>query len=445
MKVITPEISWHEREPIYSVDFQGGNHSIIRLATGGVDKTVRIWSVKVDNEGKGEIEFLSNLRRHTRAVNCCRFSPNGEMLATAGDDGVIILWKLSDTPTPSNNIFQEEDADNKETWVTHKMLRGHIEDVYDLSWSADGKYLVSGSVDNSAIVWDMTKETKLAIFNEHKSLVQGVAMDPLNDLVATLSTDRSCRIYNINSKNCIHNIFKMVAPNTPKPSDGENKDNKPKSFRIFHDDTMRSFFRRLTFTPDGSLLITPAGCVERGEKLINATHIFTRTSFNKPAVYLPSVEKATIAVRVCPTLFQLRKIGFKPVEGMFLRELPPITYLPYRMVFAVATEDSVLLYDTQQTTPIAYIGNIHYHQLSDLTWSSSGEMLVVSSTDGFCSIVTFKTGELGQIYVKETEKTIEDSIEKIPIKESIEKEKVCKVSSIKYVFYFKSSDFGSFY
>ena len=38
------------------------------------------------------------------------------------------------------------------------------------------------------------------------------------------------------------------------------------------------------------------------------------------------------------------------------------------MVFAVATEDSVLLYDTQQPQPFAYIGNIHYHQLSDVTW-----------------------------------------------------------------------------
>ncbi len=42
--------------------------------------------------------------------------------------------------------------------------------------------------------------------------------------------------------------------------------------------------------------------------------------------------------------------------------------LPYRMVFAVGTEDSVLLYDTQQPQPFAYITNIHYHQLSDITW-----------------------------------------------------------------------------
>ena len=42
--------------------------------------------------------------------------------------------------------------------------------------------------------------------------------------------------------------------------------------------------------------------------------------------------------------------------------------LPYRMVFAVATEDAVMIYDTQQPQPFAYITNIHYHTLSDLSW-----------------------------------------------------------------------------
>ena len=37
--------------------------------------------------------------------------------------------------------------------------RGHIEDVYDLCWSSDSKYLMSGSVDNSVIVWNTTNGT----------------------------------------------------------------------------------------------------------------------------------------------------------------------------------------------------------------------------------------------------------------------------------------------
>lgn len=42
--------------------------------------------------------------------------------------------------------------------------------------------------------------------------------------------------------------------------------------------------------------------------------------------------------------------------------------LPYRMVFAIATLDSILLYDTQQTAPFGFIGNIHYAALTDVAW-----------------------------------------------------------------------------
>lgn len=69
--------------------------------------------------------------------------------------------------------------------------------------------------------------------------------------------------------------------------------------------------------------------------------------------------------------------------------------LPYRLVFAVASEDSVLLYDTQQPFPFGYVSNIHYHTLSDISWSSDGAFLAISSTDGYCSFVTFEKDELG--------------------------------------------------
>jgi len=42
--------------------------------------------------------------------------------------------------------------------------------------------------------------------------------------------------------------------------------------------------------------------------------------------------------------------------------------LPYRMVYAVATQDSVLLYDTQQHTPICIVSNLHCATFTDLTW-----------------------------------------------------------------------------
>ncbi|XP_069058634.1 chromatin assembly factor 1 subunit B [Pleurodeles waltl] len=389
MKFITCEIAWHNKEPVYSVDFQHGiDGKINRLASAGVDTTVRIWKTERGPDGKATVEFLSNLARHTKAVNVVRFSPSGDILASGGDDAAILLWKLNDNKESEPTSFQDQEDDeallSKENWTVVKTLRGHLEDVYDICWTLDGNYMASASVDNTAIMWDVNKGQKVSIFNEHKSYVQGVTWDPLGQFIATLSCDRVMRVYSTQTKRVAFNVSKMAS--------GATAEGEVKSYRMFHDDSMKSFFRRLSFTPDGSLLLTPAGCVEAGENVTNTTYVFSRKNLKRPIAHLPCPGKATLAVRCCPVYFELRPTinaddSQKQPQGLL--------NLPYRMVFAVASEDAVLFYDTQQLFPFGYIANVHYHTLSDISWSRDGTFLAVSSTDGYCSFVTFDQDELG--------------------------------------------------
>ncbi|XP_030851188.1 chromatin assembly factor 1 subunit B isoform X1 [Strongylocentrotus purpuratus] len=459
MKVETPEISWHGRDPVYSADFQPGKRSLCRIATASTDTNVLVWYVSVDNDGKAQPTFAASLSRHTKAVNVVRFSPDGETLASGADDGLVILWKLQEIGYVAA-VFGKEDEDCKETWATLKTLRGHLEDVYDISWSSDGSRMISGSVDNSAIIWDTQKGEKLFLLKDHRSFVQGVAWDPKDRFCATISCDRSMRVYNLSNNRCIHHVNKLTLA-----AAGNNGEGVTKQYRMFHDDTMKSFFRRLAFSPDGELLIVPAGILEIGDSVLNTTYVFSTSSFSKPVLHLPCPTKATIAVRCCPVLFEFRQessdadsttatpekksestqqkaeqkdepmetdaaapntspeskeegqeksdsskeVQDKSASSPSKPETKPETKdqatqlfdLPYRMVFAVATEDSLLLYDTQQSIPFGLISNIHYHQLSDVTWSSDGRILAVSSTDGYCSFVTFEAGELGVPYVSQ--------------------------------------------
>lgn len=43
MKVKTLQVVWHEKEPVYSVDFLGPS----TLATGGADKEIKLWHVRI--------------------------------------------------------------------------------------------------------------------------------------------------------------------------------------------------------------------------------------------------------------------------------------------------------------------------------------------------------------------------------------------------------------
>ncbi|XP_076655099.1 chromatin assembly factor 1, p105 subunit [Halictus rubicundus] len=402
----TPEISWHNRDPVLSIDVQTGiyetskGETFWRLATGGADSHVLIWYLTTNSTGGAVVKCVADLERHQKAVNVVRFSPSKEILASGDDESTIVLWKRKEDC--EFHVISEE---NTEQWASWKVLRGHLEDVYDISWSPDSNMLVSGSVDNTAILWDIYKGRSTAILAEHKGFVQGVSWDPCNQYICTISTDRTCRLFDISTKKTVQRVYKAKIPT---PSDHPLKD---KTVRLFYDDTFKSFFRRLTFSLDGQLIMVPSGIIdplETTERISNATIVFSRHNLKEPLMLLPSLDESTIAVRCCPIYFELQKDG--PV---------PLITLPYRIVFAVATQHSVLIYDTQQVSPIAVISNIHYTRLTDVSWSSDGKILVASSTDGYCSIIHFQKGELGVEYKDEN---------KIPVKRIDSSD--CKKSSV---------------
>ncbi len=49
-------------------------------------------------------------------------------------------------------------------------------------------------------------------------------------------------------------------------------------------------------------------------------------------------------------------------------EYETVFSLPYRMIFAVLTQNQVVIYDTQQPEPIAKVSKIHYISLNDISW-----------------------------------------------------------------------------
>ncbi|KAG4176053.1 hypothetical protein ERO13_A11G226902v2 [Gossypium hirsutum] len=376
MKGGTVQINWHDTKPVLTLDF----HPISGLlATGGADFDIKLWVIN-----SGEVQkkiptasYQNSLSYHGSAVNALRFSPSaGDQLASGADGGELIIWKLHTTETG-------------QSWKVFKSLSFHRKDVLDLQWSTDGAFLISGSVDNSCIIWDVNKGSVHQILDGHFHYVQGVAWDPLSKYVASLSSDRTCRIYINKPKSktkgaeklnyiCQHTIMKAEQ----QPID----DAKSVKNHLFHDETLPSFFRRLAWSPDGSFLLVPAGSykMSTSSETINTTYVFSRKDLSRTFLQLPCANKPVVAVRFCPLAFNLR--GSNPA-GFF--------ELPYRLVFAVATLNSLYIYDTESVPPIAILAGLHYAAITDIAWSYDARYLALSSQDGYCTLVEFEKEELG--------------------------------------------------
>lgn len=96
----------------------------------------------------------------------------GEILATAGDDGNVLLWVPSENPAHQTN-FGDDGQEDIETWRVKTMCRSSSgSEIYDLAWSPDGRFFITGSMDNVARIYDATNGMSPALARQRHKLIQ---------------------------------------------------------------------------------------------------------------------------------------------------------------------------------------------------------------------------------------------------------------------------------
>jgi len=107
------------------------------------------------------------------------FAPNGDYLATAGTDGAIQLWRLSDGGLAG--------------------IMGHPQAITGLQFSPDSSFLASSSEDASARLWRVPGGTMVGQFPAEFTLTD-VSFDPKGELLAALDWYGNITFWEINGQ-----------------------------------------------------------------------------------------------------------------------------------------------------------------------------------------------------------------------------------------------------
>jgi WD40 repeat protein len=149
------------------------------LATYG-GSVVRLWDTTVRGTATQPLAVL------TGGMGPVAFSPNGQIVATVGEDHTVRLW---DT-TVRGTVNQPR-----------AILAGHTGAVHAVAFSPNGGLVAAASEDHTVRLWDTTVRGTVnqpgAILTGDTGAVHAVAFSPNGGLVAAASDDHTARLWDV--------------------------------------------------------------------------------------------------------------------------------------------------------------------------------------------------------------------------------------------------------
>jgi WD40 repeat protein len=169
------------------------------IYSGGADKAMHVWKLASPTPTR-------NFNYGT-SVDSVAFQPNASVLAAAGHDGKIRFYDLV-----KNAQAKEVNAHIRE--VNKNQVP---QPIYSLTFSSDGKQLLTSSYDNSLKLWDVAAGTMIREFKAHKDKdfekghqepVYTAAFSPDGKFIASGSSglERTIKIWDASNGNVVRDL-----------------------------------------------------------------------------------------------------------------------------------------------------------------------------------------------------------------------------------------------
>jgi len=206
-------------ESVESIDFSPDGKI---LASGGRDKIIKLWDVASGNE-------IRRLAGNGQNISDVQFSPDGKLLASASWDKTIKLWDMvtgkelrtiSDAEatsiafSPDGQTIAASGSEGIRIWKVStgnaiKLLKEHSELadlVRTIAFTADGRTLASGSLDDTIKLWDVETGKELRTLTGHSSAVSSIAFSADGTLMISGSEDKTVRLWDVKTGQEIHTL-----------------------------------------------------------------------------------------------------------------------------------------------------------------------------------------------------------------------------------------------
>ena len=210
------------------------------ISSGSKDKLIKSFDVRISD---GEI---SNIHQHKQEVCSLKYSPEGDLLSSGGNDNVAYIWDVRKLNNKLINISNLIDANNNECYTNKPLLvnnyhsaavkamawcpwQRHIiatgggtkdktikvlncdinkiiknvetgSQVCSLLWNKKERELISshGFNKNQITIWNYKKMKKVCELKGHMSRVLYLTMSPDENFICSGSGDETLRFWKIN-------------------------------------------------------------------------------------------------------------------------------------------------------------------------------------------------------------------------------------------------------
>jgi WD40 repeat protein len=275
------------------------------IVSGSKDKTLRFWDTATGKEKRNKLE---------------RDEDNGGMALWVADDASVLVmvthhgaWGPAEAGTvirrielPSGKELSKKgggetstavavapdgkkvalgprtgvDTDNPIAFVnsavdkSYPLWHGHTAGINSMAWSADGKTLVSGSIDGTVRVWVTASGKECGEVHAHTRAVTKAIFSRDGGLLATGGKDNTVCLWDTKTGKCLHRLFGhqdwlrslAFSPNGKylitsafrRKTDGQIPDSKARLWNVTTGEEVREFERihgDAAFTSDGKAII----------------------------------------------------------------------------------------------------------------------------------------------------------------------------------------------